>query len=756
MKLSPESLARSAAEHPWRMVAIWGVALIAGIVIAGTLFGSATTNEQSTTRPAEAERAGDALEAAGLRGPEKFRETVVIEHPSATVDDLAFRDKVTSIATQIRALGPEKVESVASFYDPENPQAAGFASESRKATIILVTMTGDIDTVTQNISDVLNITDSARTGGYVIGVAGQASISQDFQEVSERDLRVGETIGIMAALVILLFVFGAFGSAWIPLAMSVCAIILAVAASALIGQVYPLSFFVINMISMIGLAVGTDYTLFVVARFREERAKGVPKVDAIARAGATATRAVVFSGLTVIFALLGMLLVPTNIFFSLGLGAILVASFAVVLALTFLPAVLSLMGDRVNAWKLPFLPNRPDSGTQEAGFWNWVTKIVLARPAVFLAITAGALIALTIPYFSINKGFNGVETLPDSFESKHAFETLIREFPQVFGANVSSVDIVVQGDAGSEPVRQGTERLAKSLANSAVFGDVQPYAVSGDGKVGLLQVNLKVAADSEAANNGIRALRKELLPGAGIPAAVLVGGNTAFNVDFFNLTDRWQPIVFAIVLSLSFLLLMVVFRSIVVPVKAIILNLLSVGAAYGLLVLVFQMGYGAELLGFAQVDVIEAWIPLFLFSVLFGLSMDYEVFLLSRMRERYDETKNNEESVAFGLRSTASLITGAALIMVAVFAGFALGDLVMFQQFGFGLGVAVLVDATLIRSVLVPSAMKLLGDANWYLPKFLNWLPDLRVEVREPAHGARPGAPVAAPAGGANGKTQKG
>ncbi len=736
--------------HPWRTVAIWGVALVLALGIAGTLFASATTQEQSTTRPAESELAEEALREAGLRGPEKFRETVVIEHPTFTVDGPAFRQKVVPLADKIRALGPDKVESVVTYYDEGGPS---FASESGRATILLVTMVGDVDTVGKNITDVLALTNAERVGQYAVGVAGEASIGRDFQEVADKDLRTGEFIGILAALVILLLVFGAAGSAWIPVVMAVCAIVLAVAASALIGQVYKLSFFVINMISMIGLAVGVDYTLFIVARFREERARGVEKVDAIARAGATATRAVVFSGLTVIFALIGMLIVPTNIFFSLGLGAILVAMFAVVLAMTFLPAVLSLVGDRVNAWRLPFLPKAPDSGEQEAGFWSWVTRTVLKRPFVFMVVTAGALVALTVPYFDLAKGFNGIETLPDSFESKHAFETLVREFPDAFGTNISSVDVVVQGSASSRAARDAAAALGRSVVDSPVFGEVQPYELAADGRTGLLQVHLKVAADTEAANDGIRELRGGLVPAAGFPdtTTVLVGGSTAFNVDFFELTDRWEPIVVVFVLALSFVLLTVVFRSIVVPVKAIVLNLLSVGAAYGLVVLVFQKGFAADILGFAQVDVIEAWIPLFLFSVLFGLSMDYEVFLLSRIRERYDQTKNNEEAVAFGLKSTASLITGAALIMVAVFAGFAVGDLVMFQQFGFGLGVAVLVDATVIRSVLVPSTMKLLGNTNWYLPKFLHWLPDLRVDVT-PAEGqATVAAPTTAPAGGANG-----
>jgi RND superfamily putative drug exporter len=728
-------------------MAIWGVVFLLALVAAGAFFASATTTEQSFTNKPEAERASDSLEASGLRGEKEFVETVVIEHPTLEVDEPAYASKVSTIVAQLEALGPAKVSSVLSQASANGQQ---FVSDSRRSTVILVTMAGDVDQVSDSIVDVRDITDRERTDGFVIGVAGAASIGADFQEVSERDLRVGESIGIFAAIAILLLVFGTVGASWIPIVMAIFAIILAVAASALIGQVYKLSFFVINMITMIGLAVGIDYTLFIVARFREERAKGVAKVDAIARAGATASRAVFFSGLTVVFALLGMLIVPTNIFFSLGLGSILVVLAAILLALTFLPAVLSLVGDRVNAWRLPFLPKNPDSGAQEAGFWNWTSRTVLKRPVIFLVITGGGLIALTVPYFDfpgINKGFNGVNTLPDSFESKHAYETLITEFPQVLGTSISSVDVVVLGDVKSQATSDAMGRLSSSLSGNAAFGQPEPFQASADGRTGLLQVPLKVTADSDAANNGVRALRDDLIPAAAIPGEVLVGGDTAFNVDFFDLSDRWQPIVLLFVLALSFVLLTIVFHSIVVPIKAIILNLLSVGAAYGLLVLVFQEGWLVGILGFQQVDVIEAWIPLFLFSVLFGLSMDYEVFLLSRIRERYDETKNNEESVAFGLRSTGSIITGAALIMVAVFAGFALGDLVMFQQMGFGLGVAVLVDATIIRSVLVPSTMKLLGSANWYLPRFLAWLPDFRVEVAEPARHT----PAGAPAGGANG-----
>jgi hypothetical protein len=312
-------------------------------------------------------------------------------------------------------------------------------------------------------------------------------------------------------------------------------------------------------------------------------------------------------------------------------------------------------------------------------------------------------------------GFAGITTLPDAFASKRGATIVAEEFPT---AGVDPVRVVIRGGT-DEPVRAGLERLRGSLPADGVLGTPGEPAVAPDGRVIAVSVPIRGDVNSAEAYDAVRDLRSELVPAAfaGTDAEVLVTGETAEGVDYFALLDRWLPIVFTFVLGLSFVLLTLAFRSVVVPAVAIVLNLLSVGAAYGLLVLVFQEGVGADLLGFRQVDAIEAWVPLFLFSVLFGLSMDYQVFLLSRIREHYRRTGSNDAAVAFGISSTARLITGAALIIIAVFAGFAAGELVMFQQMGFGVAVALLVDATLIRSVLVPAAMTLLGERNWYLPR---------------------------------------
>ena len=428
--------------------------------------------------------------------------------------------------------------------------------------------------------------------------------------------------------------------------------------------------------------------------------------------------------------LVGLLIVPHSVWISLGVGAILVVSIAVVACLTLLPAVLSIMGDGVERFRLPFVGRRKDSGeAREGGLWDQITRTVVRRPLLALVVTAGLLIAAAVPYLGIQTDTFGVSTFPDASEAKQGFMVLDQEF----GAGLNDpAEIVIDGDVESAAVQSGISRLAALLDSDPVFGPSR-VEINDSGDLAVMTVVLAGdATGSEETVNAVRTLRDVDVPEAfpAVPAQVLVTGTTAEEIDFIDLTSDYQLPVIALVLGLSFILLTLVFRSIVIPAKAMIMNPLSVGAAYGLLVLVFQKGIGNELFGFEQVEYIQQWIPLMLFAVLFGLSMDYQVFLLSRIRERYLQTGDNDEAVAHGLRSTAGLITGAALIMVAVFAGFATGDLVAFQQFGFAMAVAVLLAATIVRTILVPATMKLLGNANWYMPKMLEWLPDIQVEVQ--------------------------
>jgi RND superfamily putative drug exporter len=437
--------------------------------------------------------------------------------------------------------------------------------------------------------------------------------------------------------------------------------------------------------------------------------------------------------MTVVLALLGMLTVPITMFRSLAAGAIFVAVASVLAALTLLPALLALLGDRINSLRV--LRHKGVTGVREGGFWDRVTHAVMRRPIASVLLSAGVLIAAAVPFFGINLGFPGVSTLPPGTDAQRAFTIMAADFS---GGLDSPVEIVVDADQSSPGIRAAMEALRSTLARDSAFG---PSAVETNPAGDLAVVSAPTTGDpsADASVQAIERLRDDYIPDAfsGTDANVLVGGDTAWNKDGFEIIDRYLPIVIALVLTMSFLLLTVAFRSIVVAFKAIVMNLLSVGAAYGLLVLVFQEGVGAGVLGFRQGEFVAAWLPLFLFAVLFGLSMDYHVFLLSRIREHYDQTADNAGSVAYGLRNTAGVITGAALIMVAVFFGFAAGDLVDMQQMGFGLGVAILIDATLVRTVLVPASMRLLGTRNWYLPSWLSWLPDVRVEGSEAVGGAQ-------------------
>jgi uncharacterized membrane protein YdfJ with MMPL/SSD domain len=428
-----------------------------------------------------------------------------------------------------------------------------------------------------------------------------------------------------------------------------------------------------------------------------------------------------------VIALTGMLLVPSNIMKALAVAAIAVGIVSVAAALTLLPALLGLLGDRVNALRLPFV-GRNLGAAQEGRFWGAIVHGVMRRPVVSLVASAALLIAASVPILGLKLGASGVSTLPDRLESKRGFEALARDFKQ---ASSSPVLIAVRGDVRSPRVRGAIRRLRADLDRVRVFGS-SDLRFSDD----VAAIGVEVGGDrtGDRALDAVRHLRATTIPHEfrGTGARVYVGGDTADNVDFIDAMNAWLPIVFVFVLGLSFLLLTLVFRSIVVAAVSIVLNLLSVGAAYGLVVLVFRHGIGSGLLGFQRIDAIEAWVPLFLFSVLFGLSMDYQVFLLSRIKERYDESGSTTDAVTYGVASTARLITGAALIIVAVFSGFAMGDLIMFQQMGFGIAVALLIDATVIRSVLLPAAMRLLGRWNWYLPRWLEWLPRIQIEAEAP------------------------
>jgi RND superfamily putative drug exporter len=730
-----QRLSRAAALHPWRVVVAWGLVLAGSVVVIGTLLGSAFTSDASlTTNPDSAQ--ADEIIANNFVQVDRIDEAVIIHSSYLTVDDPEFKAFVADVRDSIESTGATQV-----VRDPYAPDQLA-TSEDGHAAVVTLVLAHDSDAGIQGVLARVAIADSA--ADFDVDITGTNTLDHDFNELSESDLTEGELkFGLPAAMIVLILVFGALVAAFLPMSIAIVSIIVTVAISSVLGQFISISFFIVNMITAMGLALGIDYSLFVLSRYREERQAGREKVDAIAATGGTSGKAVLFSGTSFVVALLGLLLVPDTILRSLALGAIIVGVVTMAAALTLLPALLSLLGDRVNALRLPLVGRDHPA---ESPFWTRAVGAVVRRPGSFLAAGVLILLAAALPVLGLQTGTSGVNQLPDEAVAKSGALALERSFPEV--STNDPAQVVISGDVTSDQVGDAIAQLEGSIADDPDYGTSQT-ALSESRRVALISVPLVGDPDHQQARRGLERLRNDLIPAAfdGTGTSVLVGGATAENVDYSDVINQWLPVVLAFVLGLSFLLLTLVFRSLVLSATAVVLNLLSVGAAYGLLVLVFQQGVGANLLGFQQVERVEAWVPVFLFSVLFALSMDYHVFLLSRIRERYAETGDTNEAVVHGIAATGRIITGAAMIIVVVFAGFAAGQLVMFQQMGFGVGVALLVDATLIRMVVVPAAMALLGRWNWYLPSWLNWLPELHVEgdpdsSTDPTEAPRP-TPVA-------------
>jgi RND superfamily putative drug exporter len=721
-------IARVAARHPWRFAGLWAVLVVAAFLAAGTMHLSPSTSTAGT----EATKASTLIKER-LRAQTPPEEYIIIESTDATAGDARFARAVDALVADLRGL--RQVQSVASYRDGDQ----GMVSQDGHVALITARLIGNEDQATDNAAPLVDVVHELDgRDGFHVTTVGFGSVGNEINASMSDTLHHGEMIGIAVALVVLLVVFGAVVAAGLPIVVALLSVFVAAGATALVSNAMGMSNYVVFIITMIGLAVGVDYSLFIVQRVREERANGLAKVDAIAAAGNTATRAVLFSGGAVAIALAGMLVTPDPVFRSFAVGSMLAVGATVAAALTLLPAVLSLLGDKVNALRLPRIGRRESAG-EAGGVFALVARAVAARPVVSALLSGGLLVAAAAPALGINMGSVGIGTLPENSDSRHAFDVLNREFSD----GVLTADVVIDApDVRSATIAREIEDLQAALAQDGFFGGTTSE-MNGAGDLALLTVAMPGDFSSPESEAALKRLRNAYIPAAFTDGEshVYVGGATAETVDSVAAQMHYLPLVFTFVLGLSFLFLLVAFRSIVVPLKAVAMNALSVGAAYGALVLVFQHGFGAGLFGFREAPVIESWLPLFLFAILFGLSMDYHVFLLSRIKERYDETGANTASVVHGVRQTGGIITGAALIMVAVFAGMASSELVIFQQVGVGLAVAIIVDATIVRMVLVPATMELLGDWNWYLPRWLGWLPQVHI------HGApAPAATTAAAA----------
>jgi putative drug exporter of the RND superfamily len=709
-------LASVSARRPRRAMLAWGLLVLLALGLAATsLHGLTSTSHVVGTTPSSRAEALYNRAIGGSAGRQPT-DVIVVSSKTATASSAAFRSVVGDLAARLRS--DPGISGVRADLAPGSP----LVSAGRHAALIGLHAASDAD-----IKPVVSTVRAANgAGGFAVAVTGDHTVGNDFTTLSSSDLRHGEIdFGLPISIVILMLVFGAVVAGLMPMLMALVSIIVGLGIATIIAQEFSLSVFIVNMMTGMGLALGIDYSLFIISRFREERARGLDKDAAIAMTAATASRAVLFSGTTFVIALLGLFLVPTNVLRSLAAGAIIVGVVSVAAALTLLPAVLSLLGDRINALPIPLVGTRLGRAGAGGRRWRPVITRVIRRPVISLAVIGGLMLLAAVPVLGLHIGQSGVATLPGSLPSKQGYLAVATYFP---GQDPNPVEIVTQGSSHTD--HTDLARLQATLAADPRFG---PGTIQAAPHGHLLALTVPIQGDAVSSRDvaAVADLRQHLIPSAfaGSSTQVYVGGKTAETADYFHAVSAPTPYVLIFVLGLSFLLLTLAFRSVVVAGLSIVLNLLSVGAAYGLLTLVFLHGIGASVFGFQQVTAIDAWVPLFLFSVLFALSMDYQVFLMSRIKERYDQTGSTREAITDGVSSTAKIITGAALIIVVVFSGFARGQLVMFQQMGFGVAAALLLDATLIRMVILPSALSLLGHRSWYLPRWLRWLPHLEVKA---------------------------
>jgi uncharacterized membrane protein YdfJ with MMPL/SSD domain len=665
--------------------------------------------------------------------PENADETVLVQSEDAavTANEPAFQSVVDDAV--------RKLQSTENVVDVESPYFAGsegaISQDGRSALITFeIPDPGeDSDVTTEDLVEAPLATVGALGEAHPefrIEEFGDASADKGLSESFEDDFRRAEVTSLPITLIILLAAFGAVVAALVPLLLAATAVAAAIGLLGPLSQVWPVDDAVASVVLLVGLAVGVDYSMFYLRREREERARGKEERGALQAAAATSGRAVLVSGVTVAISMAGMFLAGASVFTSFAVGAITVVVIAVVGSLTVLPAVLSRLGDRVNRGRIPLLTRPEERVARESRVWSAILDRVLRHPLISAILATALLLVLASPTLNLKMAVLGIETLPQDLDVVQTYNRIQAAFP---GNEIPAEVVVERGDASDVELTIGVHNLRERAEESELVRP--PVTVQFNSDHSVAMVDLPIAGDgtNDTSYSALAEIRDEIIPTTvgqepGLEANVT--GFTAGSNDFNELMESRVPIVFAFVLGLAFLLLMATFRSIVIAIKAILLNLLSVGAAYGVVVWIFQEGNLESLLGFESPGAVSSWLPLFLFVLLFGLSMDYHVFILSRVREAYDSGLSTADAVRQGIKSTASVVTAAAAVMVAVFAIFATLSAVEFKQFGVGLALAVLIDATIIRGVLLPATMTLLGDWNWYLPRALDWLPRIGIVDR--------------------------
>jgi uncharacterized membrane protein YdfJ with MMPL/SSD domain len=714
---SPRNIAaragRWSAGHRRKAIVGWLAFVIVAVFIGGSV-GTKTLSDDDY----QIGESGRADAAVSDHFPDKESESVLVQSGNdARTDDPEFRQTVQTVVAKL-----EDTQHVSNVESPYAEGSQGTLSEDGKSALVRFELRGGNpeDKVDPALAAVDRL--DRQAADFRIEEFGGASADKALSQAFEDDFQRAEFTSLPITLIILVLAFGALLAAFVPLVLAITAVAAAIGLIGPISQIWPMEETINSVVLLIGLAVGVDYSLFYLRREREERARGRSEEAALEAAAATSGRAVLVSGFTVIAAMAGMYFGGAATFVSFATGTILVVAISVIGSLTVLPAVLSWLGDRVNKGRVPFL--RPEKRTGEPRAWSWVLDRVLRRPLASVIAAGAVLVVLAIPVLHIHTADTGVDGLPRSLEVMQTYDRMQAAFP----GEQFTADIVLEGrNLDDAQIQAAAQELRQVARDSDQFYEPITVDRSPDGEVAVLEVPLAGTGTDDTSMAAVETLREDVFPQVfpSVSGGEVVGvsGFTAGSVDFNELMSERIWLVFGFVFAMAFILLLVTFRSIVIPIKAILLNILSVAAAMGIVTWVFQDGHFEDLLGFESTGAIASWFPLMLFVILFGLSMDYHVFILSRIKEAVDRGQSTEEAVSHGIKSTASVVTAAAIVMVSVFGIFATLSFIDMKQFGVGLAAAVLIDATLVRGVLLPAAMKLLGKWNWYLPSWLEWLP---------------------------------
>jgi uncharacterized membrane protein YdfJ with MMPL/SSD domain len=714
---------RWSAQHRKQAILGW-IAFVVVATFAGGAIGQQQLDRESTGN-GQSRVAEEAIAAAGF--PEQSGEQVLVQSAgTARAGDPQMRGAVADLVRRLQATA-----HVTDVQAPFQPGETRPVSKDGRSVLVTFRISGSEEAIEDRVDATLAATAAAQRAnpGFRIEQFGNASANKALSKAFEEDFQRAEFLSLPITLVILVVAFGALVAAGLPLLLAVTAVMGTIGLLGPVSQLVALDQSISSVVLLVGLAVGVDYCMFYLRREMEERDAGRSPEAALNAAAATSGRAVLISGLTVMVAMAGMFLAGNAVFESFAVGTILVVAVAIIGSLTVLPAMLSFLGEKgwTEKGRVPYVAELRHRNKGESRVWGAILERVLAKPVVSIAIAGGLMVALAIPALGLHTINAGLSGLPRSLPIMQTYDRIEAAFP---GGAEPAVVVVEADDVRAPAVQAGIEALKAKAATTTGLG--QPVAGMTNPRNTLVTVEIPLAgsgtdAVSEAA---LARLREDLIPATmgASGAHVNVTGMTAGSKDFNDTMKSHLPLVFGFVLGVTFLLLLVTFRSVVIPIVAITLNLLSVGASYGILKLVFQDGHGESLIGFESVGGITSWLPLFLFVILFGLSMDYHVFILSRIREAVAGGMSTADAVTHGIKQTAGVVTSAAIVMVAVFAIFATLSSMDFKQMGVGLAAAILIDATIVRAVLLPATMKLLGEANWYLPRGLSWLPRVRHE----------------------------